>query len=236
MLASASPAFGAKTPSSAAKLEALKPLILRDLESRRSLSFKAMLRHWETEYGTRAVSPLLQIAGDTRVPESQRYIATMGVAKLGGAAVAPRIVPLLRDSSWMIRTGALRALTALRNSKTTGSVLPLLRDPALAVRIEAVEAVQKLRPPGAAAALVSILERPENYHARKAQWVPQRALSALQALNAREMAPKLLPLLDRLHDEDLVRRTIETLESLTGKKLAAGKPLSDQAKAWKEQR
>ena len=80
----------------------------------------------------------MQIASDPRNEDSNRYVALMSAAKLGGPSGAPFILSFLKDRSWMMRSGALRALTALENPKTAEAVLPLLRDPALVVRAEAV--------------------------------------------------------------------------------------------------
>lgn len=215
------------------------PLSSRELRSQmiasRSVSFGSLLKQWEEKYGIQAVKPLLELANDSTLPDRQRYIALMGAGKIGGKAVAPLLVPLLKDRSWMIRSGGLRALSALQNEETTTHVLPLLKDPALVVRIEAIEAVERLRPQGASQALVSILTRSENYQGKKALWVPQRALSALKTLQAKDAAPGLLPLLEKTEDRELLHRTMETLESLTGKRFPRHLPLIRQANLWKKE-
>jgi HEAT repeat protein len=157
----------------------------------------------------------------------------MGAARLGGPKVAPRIAPLLRDSSWMLRSGALRALAALGDASTGPQVLPLLKDPSLAVRLEAVAATRRLRPPGAAQALLGVLGSGDNYHGGKALWVPGRALAALTALHATEAASSLRPLLDHMGDPDLLLETIDALERLTGRRLKPGAPLSVRVREWK---
>jgi HEAT repeat protein len=135
----------------------------------------------------------------------------------------------------MLRSGTLRALSALKNPVTRDAVLPLLKDPSLVVRTEAVEAIRILRPEGAREALLQALESPANYHRGIAQWVPKRALQALAAIQAKDAAPRLLPLLNRAVDPALQATTIETLESLTGKKLGKTGPLKVRVEAWKRE-
>lgn len=207
----------------------------KGLASHRAVSFAKLLRSWETRFGTRAVTPLVAIAGDASLEDTDRYVAVMGAAKLGGKAIAPSLLPLLGDPSWMIRSATLRALSALNHPETGKQVLPLLKDKALLVRSEAVETVARLRPEGSVDALLGALEYSENYHGGKAQMVPQKALSALVALGAREAAPRLAPLLSHERDPELQKRTVEALESLTGKRFRKTASLADQVKAWKSE-
>ncbi len=213
--------------------QAILNALKSDLSKRQQLSFRAVLKNWETRYGVRAVGPLLEIANDPHHEDPDRYLAIMGAAKLGGTEVATGLLNLLKDRSWMIRAGTLRALTALNHPKTSAAVLPLLRDPALIVRSEAVDAVGRLKPIGAVDALLATLDQSENYHGGKAQWVPTKALSALVSLNAKDAAPRLRPLLLHTQDPALQEQTVSALESLTGKKLKAGAPLLAKVEQWK---
>jgi HEAT repeat protein len=183
-------------------------------------SFEPLFTRWEAKYGSRVVNPLLEISRDARASDPQRYIGIMGVARLGGKEAAPLLVPFLKDSSWMIRAATLRALSALDKADTASSVLPLLRDPALVVRMEAVAAIESLFFEG-------------NYRDGKALWVPQKALRALAALKATDVAPKLKPLLDRADDLEILTQTVHTLEALQGRKLAPSLPIRLQAAEWK---
>jgi HEAT repeat protein len=220
-------AFAAASPLSAT--------LRSDLTTRRNNSFDALLLHWAKQHGATASLPLLELTRDTRLADADRYLALMGAARLGGQALAPQLVPTLKDRSWMLRSGTLRALSALKNPVTRDAVLPLLKDPSLVVRTEAVEAIRILRPEGAREALLQALESPANYHRGIAQWVPKRALQALAAIQAKDAAPRLLPLLNRAVDPALQATTIETLESLTGKKLGKTGPLKVRVEAWKRE-
>jgi HEAT repeat protein len=211
-------------------------------DSRKTSSFEKLLKDWQSNYGTPAVSPLLQLAANKRIEEAQRYVALMGAAKLGGASIAPLLLPLLKDSSWMIRSGTLKALSVLHNFKgatepeIATAILPLLKDPALVVRLEAIATVELLRPEGTEDALLSVLERPQNYHRRIAQWVPQRALKALQGIRSKKAVSQLLPLLDRTFDPSLQKATLQALEQITGKSLdekSKNLPLPAQILKWK---
>lgn len=163
----------------------------QQIQRNASAGFEHLIQEWETQYGTEAVLPLLSIAKDRKKAETKRYIALMGAAKLGGSPILAEIQSFLKDSSWMLRSAALRLIATVGNPEAGKSVFPLLHDPALVVRAEAVETVRILKPEGAAEVLLGTLEDPENYHHGKALWVPQKALQALVDLKAYETAPRL---------------------------------------------
>lgn len=200
-----------------------------EIQSSRGTSFENLVHHWEQEYGTSAFQPLIEIAANKKNEDPHRYIALMSAAKIGGTASAPLIGNFLKDSSWMIRSAALKALAALENPNTAPSVLPLLKDPALVVRVEAVETVKTLRPPGAAQALLATLEDPKNYHGGKAQWVPQKALNALIQIKAKGITAQLTTLLGKSsiqNDPDLKLKAQTTLKALQDAELEELKNLA----------
>jgi HEAT repeat protein len=209
-------------------------LLASEINSNRDNSFSPLLEDWGNSYGTTAVKPLLSIATSHNYTDRQRYIAIMGAAKLGGQAVANQVVALLKDGSWMIRSGALKAMAALKDKKTAPSALSLIKDPALVVRAQAIETTGALRPPGAAQALLQAIQNKDNYHGGKAQWIPQRALQALADLNDASVVPQLRPLLDHKNDPDLQRAAIATLEHLTGDIVDHDLSLNAQVASWKK--
>jgi HEAT repeat protein len=227
------PNFGQAAPRT------ITDLIKADLLHRQNLSFETLAQNWERQYGTRAFQPLTTIATDPKNQDSDRYVAMMSAVKLGGQSASSMLLGSLRDPSWMIRSGALRGLSALDNPATGRDVLPLLHDSALVVRVEAVEAIKILKPAGATAALLSAIEDPVNYHGGKAQWVPQRALGALADLKSTESAPYLLALLNQPRhqgDSEFLFYTISALERLKGQNFKPSAALLEKIKAWKKNR
>jgi HEAT repeat protein len=189
-----------------------------ELHSHHEQSFELLTQSWTKTYGAQAFQPLLKIAKDKTLLDTERYIAMMSAAKLGGEAAIPTLIPLLHDHSWMIRGGALRALTVIGNSAAGASILPLAHDPALVVRIEAIDALRTLRPQGSVQTLVGMLEDKLNYHDGKAQWVPQRALLALSSMHATDAVPRLKPLLGNAafrQDPELKVQVERTIHDLT---------------------
>jgi len=189
------------------------------IQQQKGGSFDTLTKQWEKAYGYHAYQPLLEIAANSHISEMERYIAMMSASKLGGTAAIPSLIVLLRDSSWMIRSGALRALSVVGDSRTGEAVLPLAHDPALTVRVEAVEAIRKLKPKGTTEALLFIIEDKNNYHAGKAQWAPQKALLALTSLHAKEAVPRLKPLLasvSRNRDPEFKKELERALNLLEG--------------------
>lgn len=211
---------------------AVESALLKDLKNNSSGSFDILLSRWQVKYGTEAVTPLFKIAQSTKNEDPARYIAVMGAAKLGGVKTAPLIQKFLKDPSWMIRSAAIRALAALGDTEAAIAIIPLVRDPALVVRGEAVSALGRLKPKGAKEALIEALNEKTNFHAGKAQWVPQRALAALVDMDAKDSIPELVPLLKFKSDPALQQQTIRTLETLTGKQLKPEAELSEKILAW----
>ncbi len=232
--ATAATPSAATVASGAKESEKIGREIRKDLAERRSLSFGPLVRIWETKYGAKAVPSLLNLASDAKRADTDRYLALMGAAKLGGERISRQIARYLSDTSWMIRSGALQALSGLNAREESHRVIALLKDPALVVRVEAVRTVVKLQPTGSVDALLSSLEDPRNYHGGKAQWVPQAALRGLIELKAKGSAPRLLPLLSRKDDPQFLEITVEALEKLTGQKLKAESPLPTRVEEWKK--
>jgi HEAT repeat protein len=186
-------------------------------------SFDALLSSWEKRYGTPAVPILVGVAQDKTASDSERYVAVMGIAKIGGKESAHLLTSFLKDKSWMVRDGTLRALSALNQSQTAPAILPLVNDAALVVRLEAIRSVEKLRPEGSARALLAAIIDPINYHRGKAQWVPQKALEVLQHMKtlnvfsqseSHEAAMKLAALLENSRDPSLKPQIAATLRTL----------------------
>lgn len=180
-------------------------------------SFENLTQNWQKTYGSGAFDALFQIASDTNAWDSERYIALMSAAKMSEKQGLRRFVSFLKDKSWMIRGGTLRALSVSGNEETGKIIFPLLQDPALVVRVEAVEALKILRPPGTAQALLLTLEDDRNYHAGKAQWVPGKALQALMLLRPSNAATTLKRVLEHpncRHDAEFKAQVKQALNSL----------------------
>lgn len=177
----APPAFGALPPTQAV-ITSISQSILSDIKKRKSNQFDEMLTRWEKKYGAQAVPSLVSIAENASSQDTDRYIAVMGIARLGGPPSALWIAPFLHDSSWMIRNGAIRALTALENSTYSQNILSLTRDPALVVRLEAVQSIERLNPKGSVEALLRTLSDPQNFHHNRSLWVPDLALLTIEHL------------------------------------------------------
>lgn len=236
----------------------LRAKLVRDLEARRGTQFESLVKNWQKNHGTQAVAPLFSIASDRRVKDADRYIALMAAAKIGGRATASSITPYLKDRSWMIRSGALRALRALKDTESSKAVMPLLKDPAMVVRAEAVAAVRELKPAGSSKALAESLALPENFHAGRALWVPFEAAAALIELARQELAthprspaqnskPAPLPeawrdvartfisTLEKYNtDVRLTERLTAGLDVILGKAPATASTLSERLSYWKK--
>ncbi len=210
-------------------------LIQSDLKNnQKKKNFEDLIKSWEKDYGTAAVPALLKFASDIKQNDPDRYIALMGATKLGGKPTARLLAPYLKDSSWMIRTGALRALTLLNSSTANSLAIPLIEDPALVVRLEAVETLKILKPKGFEAALVKSLKNSDNYHAGKTTWVPEKALQTLVELNATAYTPQIAAVLDQIPDREFQIKTIHALEKLTNRKTGRELPIHQRIQVWKK--
>jgi hypothetical protein len=210
-------AFAAKPP--------LSTVLLQEIRANHTNSFQNLLTHWEVAYGTDAYPALSQIAHDRTHADTERYIAIMGMAKIGGTRTAPTLTPFLSDPAWMVRNATLRALSALKNPETAGAVLPLLKDPALVIRMEALSAIETLKPAGFEQALADSLRDPANYHHGIAQWVPQKSLELLihhqpqNKATRKQISLQLISLSEHPIDPNLRPRTILALEKVSGQKV-----------------
>ena len=217
LCASGNSAFAAKPP--------LSSVLLQEIRANHTNSFQNLLTHWEVVYGTDAYPALVQIARDRTHQDTERYIAIMGMAKIGGTHTAPSLTPFLQDPAWMVRNATLRALTALKNPDTSSAVLPLLKDPALVIRMEALSAIEILKPAGFEEACAASLRDLQNYHHGVAQWVPQKSLELLihhqpaEASRRKQISLQLISLAQHPIDPELRARTILALEKVSGQKV-----------------
>lgn len=131
------------------------------------------------------ISPVLEkLSLDRSRPETTRYIAMMGLAKIGGADVLKVCQKNAADKSWMLRSGTLQLLPALKKTnpnKTTEIVEKLAFDRALVVRHEALRTLKVLELPIAKEKdlLVKILLDPQNYHEGTPLWIPDETLERI---------------------------------------------------------
>jgi HEAT repeat protein len=236
----------------------LRTKLLRDLANRRGAQFENLVQNWQRNHGTQAVSSLLSIASDKTQKDADRYVALMAAAKIGGKPTSSAMRTYLKDRSWMIRSGALRALRALKDPSAAPAILPLLKDPAMVVRAEAVAAVRELKPAGSPTALAESLLLPENFHAGRALWVPFEATAALIELARsefgaqgrglakdrrssalpqpwRDVAKTFVVALEK-HSTDvrLTDRLTAGLDLIVGKAPAKAATLSDRLNFWKK--
>lgn len=197
-------------------------------------TFESRISEWKSRYGAAAPLRLLELARDKAKPEAQRYFAVLAATRLGGHGVTSFLPALLKDRSWLIRSAALQSVLALQARHLGPEVLNLLKDPALVIRSAAVEAVQRLRPTGASRALASAAVDPKNFHRGKPQWVPQKALRALQDLSDKSSAPVLRSLLTEKQDPELLALALETLDRLHQHTPSPGQTLRERLAEWKK--
>lgn len=210
----------------AAQGSELKPKdLLRDMRGRSGANFSALLEKWENSHGSRAVAPLLTLARDKQLEDSDRYIALLAATRLGGTAATGQLYETLDDRSWMLRSAALRGLTLLKPEKSTPlqdkALVGALQDKALVVRREAVHAISELKPRGSVAALLKAAAAAHNYVQGRAQWIPQSALAALANFNSTEERIAILealgPLAKRAKDPKVQLAAHELRRQLTAR-------------------
>lgn len=146
---------------------------------RKSDNFQALFTQWQKELGADAVPLLKQVASQKKNTDTVRYVALMGMAKLGGKPIAEHIRPFLKDPAWMLRSGSIRALSAMEAHEEAPHLLPLAKDPALVVRLEAVHAIKKLKPTGYLVSLAQTVLDERNYQGRKSLGIAELAIDEL---------------------------------------------------------
>lgn len=237
LLYSSFPSLAKETrPALLKKKNPIRQQIFKELAQWNTPTFQPLVQRWKTKYQGKAVPALMYVAQHKKAKEQKRYIALMAATEIGGKKATKKLLPLLKDRSWMIRSGMLRVLRRSGDANLGKAALPLLKDRALVVRSEAVQTLQVLRPAGTLMALIRTLRDPSNYKSGKALWVPQKALAALRTLQVhRSVARFLSPLLNIKNDTVLLNETIKTLEHMTGKRLKSKSSLPLRVAAWKQE-
>ncbi|NDD92145.1 hypothetical protein EBZ37_08680 [bacterium] len=204
--------------------------LLREILTEKNSSFSTLISTWRTRHGSVAISPLLELAEDQKLPEKARTIAILGAAELSKKQpeqVRSRLVSLLKDRLWLIRISAIKGLEAVSPDPSAAEIAGLLKDPALVVRSQAADTLLRMATtqanrlntrPQVLKALSQAMHAPENYSNNKALWVPQKALAALVASRAKSELPEIVKLLDLRADPKLVQMAIFGLEKITGEK------------------
>ncbi|MBU6374683.1 MAG: hypothetical protein KGQ59_01690 [Bdellovibrionales bacterium] len=216
--------------------------LLRQIVAEKDPNFSGLFSDWKKQHGVSAVKPLLEIAEDKALSEKTRTIALLGAAELSKTQPdlsKNRILPLLKDSQWLIRISAIKGLEILSARSVTLEIAERLRDPALVVRSQAADTLLRLSQspqnefatqPRILRALSEAMLASENYSDQKALWVPQKALAALVASGAKSELKQIAKLLDRKADPKMVQLAIFALEKISG-----AKPGQRTAEQWKKQ-
>ncbi|MBN23326.1 MAG: hypothetical protein CL678_18720 [Bdellovibrionaceae bacterium] len=213
----------------------LSQTLITQMKHQKKRDFRPLIQEWNRKYGTKAVTSLLEIAHQKKYSDSIRYMALMGATRMGGKAIVPQVIPLLNDSSWMLRSASLRTLGILQSQSALSEMIKILKkDKALVVRHDAVLALQKLKSKKTIDAFIFAIKDSKNYYKGKAQWIPQRAIAALEELPLRFSDLKKMKELLEIKDQEIVLQTIKVFEKVTGKK-SSKQSFSQKIKFWEEQ-
>lgn len=206
-------------PAGSARAESTTQKIL----SHQGSDFSLLSQKIQAEAKPATGMELLKLARDRSIPEFARYKAlSIAVRILPRARAETELRAFLKDSSWMLRSAALRELAASGSVGGGEDAMKLLRDPAWVVRSQAIHTVVALKPTGMLPALLFAAADPTNFHGGRAQWVAYRALDAAIALkpSSKDLF-RLRPALIRGEDEAYLKRIISLLEHSTGKSIAS---------------
>jgi HEAT repeat protein len=179
------------------------------------------------------VQPLLKEDRD-----EVRVLTLQTLFHIAGEKLLPLYIQSLRDPSWKVREGAVRALSSLTNPEITTFLLPLLEDENSQVRVMVVKAIARFPGNQAMEVLLSRLEDPEprvRYEVCKqlknfnSPYVIQRLieclqdpsgmvrLAAIESLCHFKAVEALEPLrqLVQVQDPDLVKEATQAIKILT---------------------
>ncbi len=151
-----------------------------------------LIQTWKTRYGTQAVPALVELSRNTAQEDQSRFLALIGIARLGGLASEPWITSQLKDRSWMVRIGALRSLSIIRSKKAETLGWDLIqKDPSDLVRVEALRLAMNSSGPQADRALRFALLDSKNYRKGYPLTLPQAGLEIVQQLRLSLAIPHL---------------------------------------------
>jgi hypothetical protein len=180
--------------------------LLARFDNEHSLAEKERLLGVVTRQGAQAGPALLQLAKTTSYPDT-RFMAMRGMATLHYMACAPFLETSLKDSDWMVRANAARALSDLR---VTDAAAPLLEMFAAETQPGAVEqASLALRTLHVTAGAAEIRKKIPAFTGQTRVWL----LHALGTLGDSADAPLIASYLD---DQQSFLGATDALQELTG--------------------
>ena len=210
---------------------------IRFFRENKRTEFRELTLQWKRRYGDRSLQELSRIAKAKRLPDQDRFIAILSIAHLHPKEAPTQIRPYFKQKSWMLKSAALQSAVLLGNKTFQLEVISMLKDPALVIRAEAAESLGKLRWMEGKDALISAIYAPENYRPAnfkkgRADWVPQKALSALRDMKVTGVSRALLPLVNEAGDPRLRAHALYTLEKLENKEFAPTGTFLEKRVAW----
>ncbi len=171
------------------------PSVREELLAHQGTSFERLIKKWEANSEREELSnQLITLSKDSSLGDASRYIALQGAARLIGKPGKPvqmnQFEGLARDPSWMIRSGALKALEVTDTERASRVAAVLLGDPAFVVRLEAMSSLEKLRPTGSQIelSLLNAAEDPRNWRNSQPLQIPTRAIHLLALLRKRPLS------------------------------------------------
>jgi len=174
---------------------------------------------------------ITQVAQDTKVSSSTRWIAVRVLGKSGLEESVSALVGLCSDDDSVIRVAAISALSEMKSVSSTEIIASHLKDPALIVRGAAADALGALKDIRSIDDLETALSSRDNYYRGQSVWVRVRFVLALG-----EIGDKLaLPALERaLKDDDpkVVDASLIALKKIVGYDFSEGRNREEHIQAW----
>ncbi len=157
------------------------------------------------EIGEQAVPTLSDIFLDMRMRWQSRWIAGMGLGRLGGEQSREALTSGLTDPLFLIRMAAVKAMGNMNDMTLAPLMRSTLSDKAMVVRSAAADALGQIQDPGAVPDLVAEFSHDRNFHRGRSLWVREHIIDALGDIGDNQALPTVISALQE--KEEKIRKS-----------------------------
>ena len=161
-------------------------------------------------------------AKNEKLTMNERWSALLQASNFASRTEVSEIQKFAQSKEWYLRNAALVALKRINPELAQQEAVKLLSDKALVVRSAAVEVVAEKMTDRNKTALVSELNKAYNFNRNSSLWIRKQILEKVAAIaTAKDQNLFVKTLFDQ--DKKISELSANTLEKLTGKKIARNK-------------
>lgn len=173
-------------------------------------------------------------ANNEKLTMNERWTALLNASNIARGTEVNEIKKFAENKEWYLRNASLVALKRINPSLAEQEAMKLLSDKALVVRSAAVEIVSEKMTDQNKMALVEQLDKAYNFNRNSSLWIRKQILEKIaNVATSKDQAIFVKNLFDQ--DRKISELSANTLEKLTGKKMARKKFIENWRKYAKQE-